>query len=302
MEIRVLRYFLTVAREEKITRAAELLHLTQPTLSRQLAALEEELGTPLFVRGPRKLTLTEEGMLLRRRAEEILELVDKTGQELHRQQEALEGTVTVGSGEIASMDALAPLCLEFQRLHPRVQFDFFTATADVVVERMERGLVDIGLLLEPVDVEKYDYIRLQTHERWALLLPAQDPLARKECFTARDLAGLPLGLPARVSTRSELASWFGKDFQNLNITFSANLPGNAAVMVQQGMGYYIAVEGAFRQMDPARLVTRPLSPSLTAATVLAWKRGQPAGRAAAQFAGFAAAQLRRPAEPSNIGP
>ena len=155
MEIRVLRYFLTVVREESITKAAEMLHITQPTLSRQLSQLEEETGVRLFHRGSRKITLTNEGMLLRRRAEEILDLVDKTSQELIEQEDLVEGVVSIGSGELGAMEILADLCGSFREKYPRVRFDMYTATADVVRERMERGLIDIGLLFLPVDMEKF---------------------------------------------------------------------------------------------------------------------------------------------------
>lgn len=156
MEIRVLRYFLTVVREESITKASEVLHITQPTLSRQLSQMEEEIGVKLFHRGTRKISLTNEGALLRRRAEEILQLVDKTEEELIEQEEQVEGKISIGCGEIASVRLLPALFRSFREKYPRVSFDIFTATADLVKEQMDRGLLDLGLLLEPVDVEKYD--------------------------------------------------------------------------------------------------------------------------------------------------
>ncbi len=165
MEIRVLRYFLTVVREESITKAAEVLHITQPTLSRQLAQMEDEIGVKLFDRGTRKIKLTNEGILLRRRAEEILQLVDKTEKELIEQEEQVEGKISIGCGEIAAVQILPSLIKAFREKYPRVTFDIFTATADLVKEQMEKGLLDIGLLLEPVDMEKYDFIRLDVKEK-----------------------------------------------------------------------------------------------------------------------------------------
>ena len=160
MEIRVLRYFLTVVREEGISRAAEVLHITQPTLSRQMAQMEEELGVTLFHRGTRKITLTNEGVLLRRRAEEILSLVDKTEQELAEQEENIEGTVSIGCGDVAAVEGLPDLIRGFREKYPAVKFDIFTSTADYVRDFMERGLMDVGLLLEPIDMERFEFIRL----------------------------------------------------------------------------------------------------------------------------------------------
>ncbi len=283
MEIRVLRYFLTVAREESISRAAEALHLTQPTLSRQLAQLEEETGVRLFRRGARKIALTDEGMLLRRRAEEIVELAERTKAELPRRAGELEGTVTVGSGEVAGAGTLTRLCGSFRERHPKVIFDLYTAAADEVKERMERGLIDVGLLLEPVDLEKFAFIRLPARERFVALMRPDDPLAEKPFVTREDLAELPLILPRRLNVQSELASWFGDRFGTLNIAFTGNLPSNKLSVVHQGFGYAIVAEGPPGARDPDYVVSRPLKPELTAGTVLAWKRGQPFGRAAEAF-------------------
>ena len=172
MEIRVLRYFLTVVREESITRAAEVLHITQPTLSRQIAQMEEEMGVRLFDRGSRKIALTSEGMLLRRRAEEILELVDKTEKELTEQDEMVEGTVSIGFGDLAAVRMLPEIFRSFHERYPGVTFDLYTAIADHVKDRMDRGLTDIGLLMEPVNIEKYEYIRLKQREQWQVAMPA----------------------------------------------------------------------------------------------------------------------------------
>ena len=180
MEIRVLRYFLTVVREESITKAADVLHITQPTLSRQLSQMEDDIGVKLFHRGTRKITLTNEGMLLRRRAEEILQLVDNTEKELVEQEEQIEGKITIGCGELASVQILSELIGNFNKKHPGVSYDIFTATADLVKEQMDKGLIDIGLLLEPVDIEKYEFIRLDTREKWVVLMRPDDELAKKK--------------------------------------------------------------------------------------------------------------------------
>ena len=286
MEIRVLRYFLTVAREENITRAAEALHITQPTLSRQLAQMEEEMGVALFHRGTRKIVLTNEGMLLRRRAEEILELVDKTEKELTEQEEMVEGTVCIGCGDLAAVQMLPELFRNFHARYPGVTFDLYTATADHVKDQMERGLTDVGLLLEPVDMGKYDFIRFRQKERWVAVMHPDSPLAKLDHITPKDLRDLPLIMPRRLNVQSEVASWFGDDFNHLHILFTADLPSNSSIMVHHKLAYSIIVEGSISFWDPQKITYRPLYPELTASSVLAWKRQQPFGLAATKSIGF----------------
>lgn len=283
MEIRVLRYFLTVAQEESITRAAQLLHITQPTLSRQLAQLEEETGVKLFERGSRRLRLTSEGLLLCRRAQEILQLVDKTENELREQEEQIEGRIAIGCGELAAVRLLPPLFEAFRQKYPRISFELVTATADAVKEQMDRGILDLGLLLEPVDMEKYAFIRMRVREKWGVLMPSDDPLAQKDCITARELAALPLILPRRMQVQSELANWFGDAYKDLQIVFTSNLSTNSAVMVQNRLAYSVVVEGAVPFWDAAQIAFRPLCPELCSTSVLAWKRGQPFSLAATKF-------------------
>lgn len=283
MEIRVLRYFLTVVREESITKAAEVLHITQPTLSRQLAQMEEEIGVKLFDRGTRKIKLTNEGILLRRRAEEILQLVDKTEKELVEQEEQVEGKISIGCGEMAAVQLLPELIESFRKKYPRVSFDLFTATADLVKEQMDKGLLDIGLLLEPIDMEKYDFIRLNIKEKWVVLMRPDDPLAKKEVVNAKDLSALPLILPRRMNVQNELASWFGSYYEKLNVVFTSNLNTNGAIMVSKGLACSLVIEGAMSFWDISKVTYRPLFPALTATSVLAWKRGQPFSVAATKF-------------------
>ncbi len=283
MEIRVLRYFLAVVREESITKASEVLHITQPTLSRQLAQLEEEVGVKLFERGNRKIRLTNEGILLRRRAEEIVELADITARELLEQEAQVEGVISVGSGELGSMEILAELCGTFRMKYPHVQFDIYTATADVVKERMERGIIDIGLLLEPVDMERFEFIRFAKKERWVVLMRADDPLAGLEYVTVKELKNLPMILPGHLSVQSELGSWFGDAFGNPDIAYTSNLTTNAAVFVEKGFGYAVVVEGSLPFCDRGKVVSRPLYPELSATTALAWKREQPFSKATEKF-------------------
>jgi DNA-binding transcriptional LysR family regulator len=283
MEIRVLRYFLTVVREENISKAAEVLHITQPTLSRQLAQLEEELGTQLFCRGSRKITLTSEGMLLRRRAEEIIELIDKTSQEILASDEEISGMITIGAGELASVQTMVELCGSFQEKYPQVKFEFYTATADQVKERMERGLVDIGLLLEPIDMERFEFIRLDMKENWVVLMRPDSPLAAKTSVTPKDLVGLPLLLPSRLKVQSEVANWFGDEFEHLDVRYTGNLSTNSAVAVQNGYAYAVVIEGSVMFWNPELIVAKTFSPPLTATTAFAWRRNQPFPKAAEKF-------------------
>lgn len=291
MEIRVLRYFLTVVREENITRAAEVLHITQPTLSRQLAQLEEQTGVKLFLRGTRKIVLTNEGLLLRRRAEEILELVDKTERELIEQDEQVEGVVSIGCGDLKAVQSLPGLIRSFHEKYPLVTFDLYTGTADHVKDRMDRGLTDIGLLLEPVDMEKYDYIRMPVEEKWVVAMHPDSPLAAKESVTPADLAEVPLILPQRLSVQSELAHWFGEYYNHLNVLFTSNLPSSSSVMVHNRLACGLVICGSIAFWDKEKITYRPLSPELIAGAAFAWKRQQPFGLAAEKFIRHIRAEL-----------
>ncbi|EOS26222.1 hypothetical protein C806_01438 [Lachnospiraceae bacterium 3-1] len=241
----------------------------------------------MFDRGTRKIRLTNEGLLLRRRAEEILQLVDKTEKELVEQEEQVEGKISIGCGEIASVQTLPDLIRNFHQKYPLVTFDLFTATADLVKEQMDKGLLDLGLLLEPIEMGKYEFIRLNMKERWVVLMLPDDPLARKKYVKADELAELPLILPQRMQVQSELASWFGDYYKNLNILFTSNLSTNGAVMVSRGLAYSLVIEGAVPFWDSSKIVCRPLYPELMATCVLAWKREQPFSLAATKFIEYA---------------
>lgn len=283
VETRLLHYFLTVARERNITNAAKVLHITQPTLSRQMTLLEEQLGVKLFVRDSRPLALTDEGFLLRRRAEEILELVEKTEAEVSAQEEQVEGSVSIGCGELASTKLLMEMVAGFSEQFPRVTFDVYTANADRIKHRMDNGLTDVGLLLEPVEMERYEFIRMPVRERWVAMMPSGVPLARREYVTARDLDDIPVIMPSRQKVHDEVASWFGDDYEKLRLIGTSNLSTNAALMVQAGMGYALAVEGSMPFLEQSNIRMIPLYPELTATSVLAWKRGQPISTAVSRF-------------------
>lgn len=287
LEIRVLRYFISVVREESITRAAQVLHITQPTLSRQMAQMEDQMGVKLFVRGTRKIVLTNEGLLLFRRAEEILELVDKTEKELTAQEANVEGMVSVGCGDIAAVQLLPALIRQFNIKYPKVNFNFYTATADMIMQRMDRGLTDVGLLMEPLSMERCDFIRLNNAEQWVVAMHPDSPLAKKDAITAADLRHEPLIMPHRLTIQAELANWFGDAFGQLHVLFYSNLPSTACVMVDGQLAYALIVRGSVAFWDKQHVVYRPLSPDLTASSVLVWKGQQPFGVATEKFIEFA---------------
>ena len=272
MELRVLRYFLAVAREENITKAA-LLHVTQPTLSRQLMQLAEELGVKLFRRSQYRVVLTEDGMLLRRRAQEIVELADKAERELQHHEEELTGEVAIGCGETAAMTFLSEHIRTFRRQHPLVQFRIYSAIADDVKERIEKGLLDMGLLA---------FLRMPQKDRWGVLLPKEHPLAQKEAVTPKDLTGVPLLISGRETVRNELAGWFGDAYEKIEIAATFNLILNAANMVKNGVGAALCYD--FGSLFDA-LTFVPLFPKLETGTVLAWKKDQACSPAAEQFLG-----------------
>lgn len=272
MEIRVLKYFLAVAREENITKAAAVLHITQPTLSRQLMQLEEELNTQLLVRGKNKIVLSEAGMLLKRRAEEIIELADKTEKEFLETDDFIAGEVFIGGGETYSMNLLGDFLMEFHRRFPQVQYHLYSGNADDVKEKINNGLIDIGLLLEPVDIEKYDFIRLPYQETWGILAPSDSPIAQKDYITPHDFKSLPL-LLGRTMVQNEIAHWAGISVEELNVVATYNLIYNAAILVEKGMGYALCLEKLVH-IDHHQLCFIPFQPSYQSGTVIVWKKYQ----------------------------
>lgn len=281
MELRVLRYYLTVAREENITRAAEILHITQPTLSRQMAELEAELNTRLFERTNRKIVLTEAGMLLRRRAEELVSLAEKTELEFKNSGEELSGLISIGSGVSAVVSENLPdLIQTYSNRYPHVRFELHTGTAAVIKDQLDKGLLDIGILMEPVEVEKYDFIRLPKKDVWGILMPEDDPLAQKNSITPADLQTLPLIVSWRIVER-EARAWFGGDTDHLHVICTYDLIDNAALLVEHRLGYAFVIEGALKNYSG--LVFRPLSPEISNTSVLVWKKYQPFSAAVQKF-------------------
>lgn len=281
MELRVLKYFLMAAREENITKAASLLHITQPTLSRQLIQLEKELGVTLFHRSNHNIILTEDGMLLKRRAQELISLSEKTVQELSHKEQALSGEIAIGCGETKSMLFLAEQIRTFQQIYPLVQFHIHSAIADEIKERIEKGTLDAGLLTEPVDIGKYEFFRMPQKERWGILIRKDAELARKETVCPKDLIGMPLLMVKRELVKNELASWFGDYYEKMQVAATYNLIVNAAAMVKTGIGAALCFDFGMQFYDDLCFV--PLTPRLETGSVLVWKKNQMMGAAVKQF-------------------
>lgn len=283
MEFRVLKYFLAVAQEENISRAADLLHVTQPTLSRQLAELEEELGVKLFLRGNRHITLTEPGILLRRRAEEVLTLIEKIEHEIKEQDGPIDGTISIGTAESAATEILPQFMEIFSKNYPLVSYELFTGNADIIKERIDKGLLDIGLLTEPVEVSRYEFLRLKKKDCWGILASTQSPLAKNETVTIDDLKDVPLMLPRRREVQENLSKWFGANQDSLKIFGIYNLIGNATQLVAHGLCYALALECAVSRYEVSSVCFRPLSPEQYTTSVLVWKRHQPSNEAVKRF-------------------
>lgn len=282
MEFRILKYFLTVAREGNMTKAAETLYITQPTLSRQIAELEEEIGTPLFVRSNRNVTLTDAGVLLRRRVEELLALEDKIRDEFGNK-ENLGGTVSIGLAEASSANIVADIIGVFRKKYPNVKFDLYTAMADQVLERIDKGILDVGFLLEPINVEKYDFIRLPFTERLGILMRSDDALAQKEEIAPEDLLGLPLIVPMRRELQQNTRSVIGSIYDKFNIIATFNVVNNASLLVERGIGYTLLVKGATQYQRNPALCFRPLKTAASLNCVAVWKKFQPSNHAVSCF-------------------
>lgn len=274
MELRTLRYFLAAAAEENITRAADILHVTQPTLSRQLIELERELGTTLMERGKRKLTLTDDGFFFRQRAEEIVDLADRLEKAFIERQTEIGGIITIGATEAVGSRLLAKLITAFSARYPRVQFHLYNDMADYIKERLDKGLVDIALLLEPVDTSKYDFVRFSQKETWGVLVRDDHPLAAHETVTPDEMADYPLILPLRERVRAEILNWMGRDEKDLNIPLSYTLLSNAVLLVEEGMGCAFCLNGALAIHSSPRLCFIPIHPAHTTHSVLVWKKNQ----------------------------
>lgn len=283
MELRVLRYFLTLAREENISRAANALFITQPTLSRQLAELERELGVKLFERGKKKITLTEEGLLLRRRAEEMIDLENKVEREFRKRDENLSGIISIGAAEAKAAEILPELITSFRKKYPAVTFDIHSDIASRVKEGLDRGLLDIGLVIEPGDIDKYNFVKLDIDDRCGILMSNQSPLAQKEYVTVEDLMGLPVIANKRASVQSFYRKALGENYDKLNVIATFNLINNAAHFARRNLGYVFTIESTMTETSNYGTCFRPFRPELKQSSYIIWKKYQPLNRVVKKF-------------------
>ena len=282
MELRVLQYFLAVAREQNISAAAQSLHLTQPTLSRQLKELEEELGKQLMVRGSRKIVLTEEGMLLRKRAEEILDLVGRTEKEIAQSDDTVSGDIYIGTGETDGMRQIARTAKQLQEHSPGIHFHIVSGDAVDVCERLDKGLLDFGVLLGDIDKIKYHYLELPMKDTWGILMRRDSPLAQQERILPQDLWDKPLILSRQVDNKSGLYRWLGREPEQLHTVATYNLIYNASLMVDEGMGYAFTLDKLVNTRG-SQLCFRTLEPNLELGMYLVWKKSQIFSKAAELF-------------------
>lgn len=287
MEVRVLRYFLAVAREGNITRAADFLHVTQPTLSRQLKDLEQELGKKLFTRSSHSIALTEEGILLRKRAEEIVNMMDKLEVEFSSMEETISGDVYIGGGETDAMRQIARAVKDLQAIYPNMRYHLYSGNEEDVTDRLDRGLLDFGILIEPADLSKYNHISIPAKDVWGVIMRKDSPLALKTAIQAADLLNLPLicsrQAMQKTYSKNAVADWFGEDFEKLNVVTTYNLAYNAAIMVDEGVGYGITLDKIVNTSSDSSLCFRPLEPRLESGLNVVWKKHQVFSAAAKVF-------------------
>lgn len=281
MEIRVLQYFLAVAREQSISGAAEFLHLSQPTLSRQLKDMEEELGKQLFIRGNRRIMLTEEGIILRKRAEEIVDLVKKTENEIMVSDDTIAGDIYIGTGETDGIRLIAQIARNLQNDFPGIHFHFSSADAIDVTERLDKGLLDFGIMIGSVDYTKYEYLKLPAIDTWGVLMRRDSPLADKESISPEDLKDKPL-MVSRQAINKEIADWLKHKIDNFNFVSTYNLVYSASLMVDEGLGYALCFDKIINTTG-TNLCFKPLTPKLEVGIQIAWKKYQVFSKASQKF-------------------
>lgn len=283
MELRELKYFLAIAREQSISKAAEFLYITQPSLSRQMQNLEKELGKQLFIRSNKKITLTEAGVLLRKRAEEMLDLYNKTTTELSSPYEEVIGEVFIGGGESYAVETVAIAAKQLHDEYPNIKFNFFSGDTVSIMEKLDKGIIDFGILVEPADLSKYDYFRLPHKDTWGVLMRSDSPLANKEYITPEDLNDLPIIGSRHLASKNAITDWFSKNVNELNIVSTFNLIYNASLLVKAGMGYALGLDKLITTNDDSELCFRPLKPKLETTLAFAWKRYQIFSKPAEMF-------------------
>lgn len=273
MEIRVLRYFLEIARAGNMSRAAEAFHVSQPTLSKQMKDLEQELGKKLFRRGSTSLSLTDEGMLLRKRAEDILDMVDKTADEFRALNDISGGEVHIGCAESYQIKYLAQTIQVFKKKYPLFRYHLTSGNTEQVVERLDRGLIDFAVIAEPPNLSKYNYLEVPGVDLWGLVMKKDDALAQKKCIRVNDLMGLPLIYSAQ-GMKFDIARWCGEKVDMLNLSGTVNLAYNGSVFVREGLGYMLMFNHLVDTGSDSDLCFRPLEPPLETKMYVIWKKYQ----------------------------
>ena len=281
MELRTLQYFLAITKEENITRAAEILHISQPYLSKQLMDLERELGKQLVIRGKKKLTLTEDGVFLRKRAEEILSLVKKTESDLSNNNHQISGEITIGGNPTMTVLNAAS---HLRSQYPDVHFQFYSSDAIDVLERIEHGSLDFAVFLEPIDVTAYHYISLLESSRWGLLMPSDSPLTVKESIDNKNLLKVPLIFHRRAGLQQLISHWADTDIENFNIAATYNvINGSPTKFIKSGLGYYLTTEDLLPSVLEKDICFRPLNPPLEIHYAIIWKKTASLSKAAEVF-------------------
>ena len=271
MELRTLRYFLTIAREGSFSKAAKALHITQPTLSRQIKELEDELGKQLIIRGKRNITLSEEGLLLKRRAEEIFRLVEISTSEIHNLDEIVSGIINIGSAESEGFKIIAKIINSLQLKYPQIQLKLYSGTGYDVMERIDSGILDFGIVIEPVDLSKYDYLKLPYHDTWGLLMRSDSELASNDYITPSQLKNVPLLVSDQSLLKNEIAGWIGGNQRKANIIGTYNLLYNASIIVEESNVYALCLSNIVSNKN---LKFVPLKPLLNAQLIIIWKKYQ----------------------------
>ena len=285
MEIRVLKYFLAVAQEESISKAAEVLNITQPTLSRQLMDLEKELKTKLLVRGKRnkKVILTDDGKVLKARAQEIVELANKTESEFLFDEKNLTGDIYIGGGETEAMRIIAITVKKLSEIYPNIKYHLYSGNGEDVREKLDKGLLDFGLFIEPIDKKEYGFIQLNEKDTWGLLMRKDSSLSCKKYIEPNDMRNIPIFTSRQYLVKNLISGWLGFDFEKLNIIGSYNLLFNASIMVEEGLGYALCIDRLINLTGNSKLCFKPLKPSLEAGILIAWKKNQPISKCAKIF-------------------
>lgn len=274
MELRELKYFLAVTKEQSISKAAQALFITQPNLSRQMQNLERETGQQLFIRGTKKITLTEAGQLLRRRAEEIIELYNQTEAELNKPITDISGDIYIGGGESYVMGIIAKTARSVQSDYPNVKFHLFSGDSGTVSERLDKGLIDFGIFIQPFDLSKYDHLRLPLYDTWGVIMRKDSPLAEKEFIIPEDLWDKPIIRSRQSIGKNKISEWFRKNDDELNIVATGNLLYNMSLLVEEGLGYAITLDKIINTSGNSNLCFRPLYPELISHLDIAWKKYQ----------------------------